>query len=261
MVVKKHRVSAHVVCDQQRGFRVPYALLSVSPGAVRPPVQSHTDHHRASFHSGDRVQFVLHGITVAGLLSRVNPQRAHVIADDGREYRVSYALLQQVETHAVAATTRTAEEIDAIAQRARELLVHYQLSLWSFQFDNGRKRAGSCQYGTQVISMSYEFAKYAPADEIQDTILHEIAHALVGEAHNHDEVWRAKAMAIGCSGRRCHDLQFTQPRYIVQCERGCWVATVERRRSDVICKRCRGALVYQTYTEERWKSARGAVVK
>jgi predicted SprT family Zn-dependent metalloprotease len=258
MVVKKHRATAHVVCDHQRGFRVPYAFLSVSPGGVPPPVQSHTDHHRASFHSGARVQFVVHGRTVAGLLARLNPQRAHVLADDGREYRVSYAVLQQMEAHAATATTRTAEEIDAIALRARELLRHHHLSRWSFHFDNGRKRAGSCQYGTQVISVSYEFAQHAPEEELQDTLLHEIAHALVGKAHNHDEGWRAKAIEIGCSGKRCHELQFTPPRYIVHCERGCWVATAERRRRNVICTRCRGALVYQTYTEERWQRAQGA---
>ena len=241
IVVKTHRASAHVVCDHQRGFRVPYALLTVSPDPVRPPVQSPTDHRRASFHPGDRVQFMVHGAPVQGLLARVNPQRAHVITDDGREYRVSYAVLQQVKTRAAATVTRTAEEIDAIAQRARELLEQHHLSLWRFHFDNGRKRAGSCQYGTQVISLSYEFAKHAPAEEIHDTILHEIAHALVGKAHHHDDVWRTKALAIGCSGRRCHELQFTPPRYIIQCERGCWVTTAERRRRNMSCRRCHGA--------------------
>ena len=259
-VVKKHRVSAHVVCDQHRGFRVPYALLTVSPGGGRPPILSHTDHHRATFHAGDQVQFVVKGTRVAGLLARVNPQRAHVIAEDGREYRVSYAVLQQVEARA-ASVARTAEEIDAIAQRARKLLEQHHLSRWSFHFDNARKRAGSCQYGTHVISLSYEFAKHAPEEEIHDTLLHEIAHALVGKTHHHDDVWRAKAIAIGCSGRRCHDLQFTPPRYIVRCERGCWIATAERRKGKVVCKRCRGSLIYQTYTEERWKSAQGAVVQ
>jgi len=260
-VVKKHRVCAHVVCDHHRGFRVPYALLTVNPGTGRPPVQSHTDLRRALFHPGDRVQFVVQGTLVAGLLARVNPQRAHVIADDGREYRVSYAVLQQVETRAAASVTRTSEELDAIAQRARELLEQHHLSRWSFRFDNGRKRAGSCQYGPQVISLSYEFAKHAPAEEIHDTILHEIAHALVGNAHYHDDVWRAKARAIGCSGRRCHELHFTPPRYIVQCERGCWVATAERRRRNVICRRCRGALIYQTYTEERWRQTQAATME
>jgi predicted SprT family Zn-dependent metalloprotease len=161
--------------------------------------------------------------------------------------------LQQVEARPAATVTRTAEEIDAIAHQARVLLAQHHLALWSFQFDNGRTRAGSCQYGPQVISLAYEFAKHAPAEEIRDTLLHEIAHALVGKAHQHDDVWWTQALAIGCSGKRCHELQFTPPRYIVQCERGCWVMTAERRRRNVRCSRCRGALSYQTYTEERWQ--------
>jgi predicted SprT family Zn-dependent metalloprotease len=106
-----------------------------------------------------------------------------------------------------------------------------------------------------VISLSYEFTKHVSDEEIRDTILHEIAHALVGKAHNHDEVWRAKALEMGCTGRRCHDVQFSPPRYIVQCDQGCWVATAERRQRGIICKRCQGRIVYVTYTEERWRQS------
>jgi hypothetical protein len=31
----------------------------------------------------------------------------------------------------------------------------------------------------------------------------------VGQAHGHDQVWQATAVALGCSGRRCHDVQCT----------------------------------------------------
>jgi hypothetical protein len=79
---------------------------------------------------------------------------------------------------------------------------------------------------------------------------------LVGKDHHHDAVWRAKALEIGCSGRRCHDLQFTPPRYLVTCERRCWVGTAERRRRGMVCTRCRGKIIYLTYTEDRWKSER-----
>jgi hypothetical protein len=40
-------------------------------------------------------------------------------------------------------------------------------------------------------------------DDVRDTILHEIAHALVGPRHGHDATWAARARAIGCSGQRC----------------------------------------------------------
>jgi predicted SprT family Zn-dependent metalloprotease len=122
--------------------------------------------------------------------------------------------------------------LDALAHRARSLVEHHHLSRWSFQFDNGTKGAGCCQYATQVISLSCEFAKHIAEEEITDTILYEIAHSLVEKVHTHDEVWRAKAQEIGCSGRRCHDLQFVLPRYIVMCEQRCWVATADRHRRD-----------------------------
>lgn len=38
---------------------------------------------------------------------------------------------------------------------------------------------------------------------IRDTILHEIAHALVGPNHCHDLVWKAKCLEIGATPRRC----------------------------------------------------------
>ena len=165
--------------------------------------------------------------------------------------------MQRSEEQVLSITvSRNQPELDAIAQLARGLMSQHQLDQWSFQFDNGTKRAGCCHYATHVISLSYEFAKRAPDEEIKDTILHEIAHALVGQKHYHDAMWRAKALEIGCSGRRCHDLQFTPPRYIVRCERGCWVMTAERRKRGVICQRCRGNVVYVTYTEERWQRAK-----
>lgn len=39
-------------------------------------------------------------------------------------------------------------------------------------------------------------------NKIQDTVLHEIAHAIVGNKHHHDRVWKDCAQRIGCSGSR-----------------------------------------------------------
>jgi predicted SprT family Zn-dependent metalloprotease len=254
-VVKKGRTRAHVVCDDQREVHIPYPWLTKLPHAAPQAIQSRTEQQRALFSPGDRVQFDSRGTVVHGVLARLNPTRGYVTTDEGQEYRVLYGLLRHAEgRQAVSIATRSTSELDTLAYRARLLLEQHHLNRWSFQFDNGRKRAGCCQYATQVISLSYAFAKQASQEEITDTILHEIAHALVGKAHNHDEVWRTKAREIGCSGRRCHDRQFVPPRYIVTCERHCWVATAERRRRGVVCMQCRGRIVYQTYTEERWSS-------
>ena len=85
------------------------------------------------------------------------------------------------------------------------------------------------------------------------------AHVLVGQAHGHDAVWQAQARALGCSGRRCHDVQFTPPRYIVACVQGCWVSTAERRQRGAICRTCQSPVRYTTYTEARWQHARASM--
>ncbi len=256
-VTKKGRTHAQVICDNQQEFRVPYQRLAKIPGPVDQHVPTVTERRRAEFNPGDRVSFTFRGTPVLGLIVRLNPKRTHVVGDDGKEYRVPYGLLNRIGVNPPpTGAPRSAADLDAIARLARALMAQHRLHQWSFQFDAATKRAGCCQYATQVISLSYEFAKRASDEEIRDTILHEIAHALVGQDHRHDAVWRAKALEIGCSGRRCHDLQFTPPRYIMKCEQSCWVATAERRRHGVVCTRCRGSVVYLPYTEERWNSER-----
>jgi predicted SprT family Zn-dependent metalloprotease len=139
--------------------------------------------------------------------------------------------------------------------RATAWIAAHQLEGWSFQFDHATKRAGCCNYRTQVISLAHAYARAAADEAIDDTLLHEIAHALVGKAHGHDQVWQAKAVALGCAGQRCHDVQFTPPRYIVTCDNACWVTTAERRQRGAVCRTCHGPVRYRTYTEERWQEA------
>ena len=74
---------------------------------------------------------------------------------------------------------------------------------WHFAFDRANKRFGSCQYYRKRITLSKPLTELNSVQEVRNTILHEIAHALTpGQNHNH--IWRAKAQAIGCTGDRCY---------------------------------------------------------
>jgi len=86
---------------------------------------------------------------------------------------------------------------------ARGLMNQHGLHDWTFQFDNAKRRFGQCRFGTRTISLSAPLVKINDEARIRNTILHEIAHALVGAGHGHDYVWRMKARAIGCDGERC----------------------------------------------------------
>ena len=256
-VQNKGRKYAYVVCDDNSECKVPYPLLSKISNAPKRHVQSRSEKLRLQFHVNDRVTFNVQQQTLQGIITRLNPKRAHIVCDDDQEFQVPYAMLTIVEQRAGEQPAHTAHHDEKnlcnIVAQAQSLLRQHGLTQWNFQFDYGTRRAGSCQYEKHLITMSYDYARHVSDEDVQDTLLHEIAHALVGKQHNHDAIWRAKATEIGCSGNRCHDVQFTLPRYIMKCANGCWVATAERRRRNVVCKRCHGKITYTTYTAERWK--------
>lgn len=76
---------------------------------------------------------------------------------------------------------------------------------WGFQFDNARRRFGLCNYRTKTISLSAPLTLLNEEESVRQTLLHEIAHALVPAGEHHGSVWRAKAISIGHSGNRCYD--------------------------------------------------------
>jgi len=92
-----------------------------------------------------------------------------------------------------------------IAILARELMDKHGLESWRFSFDNSKRRVGYCQYSRKTISLSKSVSVSCTKALVKDTILHEIAHALVGPGHGHDWVWQRKCIEIGGSGQRMAD--------------------------------------------------------
>lgn len=89
------------------------------------------------------------------------------------------------------------------ASLARSLMIHHGIGHWTFEFDRAKRRAGLCRHYRQIISLSYHYVQANNQDEIRDTILHEIAHALVGPKQGHNAVWRAMCLTIGAKPERC----------------------------------------------------------
>ena len=94
-------------------------------------------------------------------------------------------------------------EVTRALATGRRLLREHGLHDWSIVADRAKTRAGVCRFAKRQIGLSAPLTTLHSDDEVLDTILHEIAHALVGPQHGHDAVWRAKAREIGCSGERC----------------------------------------------------------
>ena len=129
-------------------------------------------------------------------------------------------------------------------EMAIELMKAHGLVGWRIKFDHARRRAGQCDFSKKVISLSRLYVRVANKDHIRDTILHEIAHALVGPRHGHDAVWRQKAREIGCTATRCHTLNFSKARWIMKCPNGCFSVERHRRKSGLVCAECKSSVEF-----------------
>lgn len=87
-------------------------------------------------------------------------------------------------------------------QLAMKLMREHDLTKWSFSFNKNKRRLGVCRYKKKSIELSRYFVTANDEDTIKDIILHEIAHALVGTGQGHNNVWKQKAVDIGCSPSR-----------------------------------------------------------
>jgi len=112
---------------------------------------------------------------------------------------------------------------------------------WTVRYDNARARAGKCSRRAKVLSFSRNLIARGSPAEMRNTLLHEIAHALAGPKHGHNQTWRAIALQIGCDGKRCHNIELAPAKWILGCSAGCWhVPRFNRSRLGTTAKRaCR----------------------
>jgi len=89
-------------------------------------------------------------------------------------------------------------------------------SLWSFGWNNRVRAFGVCKHRAQVIELSWKMVAGETMDAIEQTILHEIAHAMVGCDQGHGPTWKHCAVRIGVHNpKSCRDstaVEADQPR-------------------------------------------------
>jgi len=131
-----------------------------------------------------------------------------------------------------------------ILQEARELAVglmtEHGLHDWNFKFDKAVRRFGCCSHKRKMIQLSLKLTQLNKIEHVKDTILHEIAHALVDRHHGHDNVWRTKALSIGCNGERCYkskDVVLPPKKYTGTCKK-CGNTFGGSRATRSSCAKC-----------------------
>jgi predicted SprT family Zn-dependent metalloprotease len=90
---------------------------------------------------------------------------------------------------------------------ARQLMFEYGLIPrgWNFAWNRQVNAYGLCNYERFTIYLSKLLVPQMTVAQTENVIKHEIAHAIVGSGHGHDEVWRNQATLIGCTGNTCED--------------------------------------------------------
>lgn len=84
---------------------------------------------------------------------------------------------------------------------ARKLMAEYLDGSWSFKWGDKLRSGGTTSYAPRRITLHRPFVALNERGLVEDTIRHEIAHALVGPGHAHGPTWKAMARRVGAVPR------------------------------------------------------------
>ena len=111
-------------------------------------------------------------------------------------------------------------ELQKANEIAKENMTKFNLTNngWILKFTDSKSYYGLCYSNKRLITLSTTLTLLNTEAQFTDTLLHEIAHALT-KGHNHDKIWKQKAIEIGCNGERCYDNKVILPqaKYTFEC--------------------------------------------
>jgi predicted SprT family Zn-dependent metalloprotease len=133
--------------------------------------------------------------------------------------------------------------------RCFELMKQHLSNDWAFSLNMRKYNCGFCDRRKKLISVNYYFIKSAPLAEIEDTVLHEIAHAKTNGAHDYS--WKIMCKSLGAKPTRTTDVKFETPsgKWSMSCPTCGWTRDIHKltrnRRYNCICSKCRKPPVFK----------------
>ena len=188
---------AKVIDTKERTWKVPELALKHSGGARRATMVTRHDKARADYRVGDEVTFTSRDGPRRGEIVKLNPKRAKVRCEETC-WNVPYGLLRGTGKES---PRNGAERLNGVAGMARRLMDEHGLTGWTLAFVEAKRRLGDCHFRHRVIRISRSHALGGSKEQIRDTVLHEIAHAIAGREAGHGPLWKVTARRIGATPR------------------------------------------------------------
>ena len=188
---------AQVVDAEERTWKVPESALKHAGGARLTTIVTRHDKARSDYRVGDAVTFTSPDGPRCGEIVKLNLKSARVRSKETC-WNVSYGLLRRAGSKS---TRNGAERLNDVARMARRLMDEHGLTGWTLAFAEARKRLGNCHFQDRMIRISRTHALEGSVEQIRDTVLHEIAHAIAGHEAGHGPPWKATARRIGATPR------------------------------------------------------------
>jgi len=143
------------------------------------------------------------------------------------------------------------DKFQVVSLAAAAHMKSWGLTGWTFKFDNAKGRLGCCSYRKREIRLSRHFVElnFDNTFELKDTILHEIAHALVGPGKGHGWEWKEMCRLVGAQPKACSERGAIElPKGKVQGNCNCkthYRHRMPKRGMLYHCRSCRGPVVYR----------------
>ncbi len=137
-------------------------------------------------------------------------------------------------------------ELRRAQMMVQDLMKFHGLDSWHFEWMRAKSKLGMCNHWRKTIYLSTPITETNPEVNVLNTILHEIAHALVGAMHGHDLTWKMKAIEIGCDGSRTGEIvakqQISKWKYSAPCGSNFFTNRRLQNLEYRFCKCCHGKL-------------------
>lgn len=251
-VTDLHGKYASVELENKTVYRVHQSQLKRRPWNQRRPRHTEKEYLQFVFLPKDEVEFSHDGEVLHGSISNLANKRAAVTLADGGTWKVPYQKIRLASNHDTTIRDRK-KKLEKLAARSVEELRKHNLEDWIFRFDNSISRVGVCKHAQKLIALSNIHCLEHGAEGVWDTVLHELAHALVDPKAGHGPEWVKQAKALGCTAKVRADEAVERTRYIQTCVTCQWGRRMQRRLRNRRCIRCGRPVTYQNYTEEAWQ--------